>query len=545
MIVVISPPGGLGEITAVSAGKLGASVKWFVVSPSGSQASAEVPLSTSSLEEVEMVSGSIELAGSDSASLVISKDEAGSAIPAVGAWCNSLGTIDCIVCTLDGIESAILSSDLVIMTKEEIEAERGRLLDAVKIATREASSSAGLVKKLALIPANAEEMKKSADDDDDENGEGFGGIVGSFFGSKSEPVPKGLRDALGREGVNVLRHGELLGLADSAPNASPFLGGPRRDPVFREEYLTRSVRVDPSISSSGALMVGRDTRTSRLALGEAAALIACGRISSLTSAPTKGFDLCLTSLPGIESPATEEWSAEFDRALVASQSTKLLQVPFSSVPDISRLADWLVTKWAPAALRAYEIARIRVGARPVYGKKVDDNSVEIVWQELVKFETVITGRMIIALTKTSLEATRGPGDGEFDGLISPKPLPGESVLVRSLADAASQAVEKGLAVKPKTAKKVKQSVPAKKPKEKVSTTFVSDSDSAATTTAPPPPPPPPPTTTGTDTGPRAAGARRSVQRSRGKRKKMDSSSSSESGGSTEKSTSNNDGKSFE
>jgi hypothetical protein len=133
-----------------------------------------------------------------------------------------------------------------------------------------------------------------------------------------------------------------------------------------------------------------------------------------------------------------------------SQSAlELFEVEFANVPDVSRLADWLAEKWAPAVLRTYDIAAIRVGARPVFARRIQKSStVEIVWQELQNFESVVVGRMIIQVTPNGITAVRGPGDSQ-KGMSQPpaKPLAGEDVLIRRLADAAAQAAEKGLAIK--------------------------------------------------------------------------------------------------
>ena len=150
----------------------------------------------------------------------------------------------------------------------------------------------------------------------------------------------------------------------------------------------------------------------------------------------------------------EQWKEEFERAqkmLSSGQGARLFTADFASVPNTSRLADWLATKWAPAVLRTYEIATIRAGERPVYVSRVDDDKVEIVWQQLVNFESVTVGRMTIEVKNDGLVALRGPGDKNSGfGSVSNKPLNGEDVIVRFLAEAASQAVEKGLAKKVNT-----------------------------------------------------------------------------------------------
>ena len=147
------------------------------------------------------------------------------------------------------------------------------------------------------------------------------------------------------------------------------------------------------------------------------------------------------------------------------QQRRLFRAEFASVPSTKRLAEWIATKWAPAVLRSYDIAGIRVGARPVYALLQSSSSsatttttndgnngnvVEIVWQELVNFNSVTSGKMIIEVSESGIMAWRGAGDPtQGFGSISSSPLPGEDILVRRLADAASQAIEKGLAFKVK------------------------------------------------------------------------------------------------
>lgn len=99
-------------------------------------------------------------------------------------------------------------------------------------------------------------------------------------------------------------------------------------------------------------------------------------------------------------------------------------------------------------LRSYDIAGIRVGARPVYAIQSSDNTVDVIWQELVDFTSVTSGKLSIQVNEKGMTASRGAGDADAGfGAISVKPLPGENVLVKRLADAASQAIDKGLAVK--------------------------------------------------------------------------------------------------
>ena len=95
--MIISPPGGIGEIASLEAARLGKSVKWFVVSSSSS--SSTVSLTSDSLSAIAAAGGSLELAGADAASLV--EGEADGAVSAVEAWCKGTKAV---VCTYDGAE---------------------------------------------------------------------------------------------------------------------------------------------------------------------------------------------------------------------------------------------------------------------------------------------------------------------------------------------------------------------------------------------------------------------------------------------------------
>ena len=176
-------------------------------------------------------------------------------------------------------------------------------------------------------------------------------------------------------------------------------------------------------------------------------------------------DITLSSLRGVESLSADEWNLQFQRLAATTggrsksapgsdDGVVVFEADFASVPSVPKLADWLALKWAPVVMGSYDIAGIRVGARPVYVTRTtnedEKESVEIVWQELMNFEeTVSVGKMVITVNKNGIIATRKLlqlENGESK-LSANKPFPGESELVRRLADAAGQATEKGLAVK--------------------------------------------------------------------------------------------------
>lgn len=204
--------------------------------------------------------------------------------------------------------------------------------------------------------------------------------------------------------------------------------------------------MDPSRTASGNQMMGENSRSSRLAVGEAAV-----RMTKISTNVKNGADVCLTSQRGMDLPSDEEWLEEFSRAQEAlnkNMNGELFSASFGSVKSLERLSDWLATKWAPAVLKTYDIAGIRVGARPVYASRIGENQVEIVWQELKDFKTTVVGKMIIEVFDNGVIARRAAGDAKSGyGSISSKPLAGEDILVRRLAEAVTQAVEKGLATK--------------------------------------------------------------------------------------------------
>lgn len=231
-------------------------------------------------------------------------------------------------------------------------------------------------------------------------------------------------------------------------DASPFVGGPRRDPILRDEYTNRAIRLDSSVAIYSNPVLQSKTKSSRLSMGEAASLLALNMISS-----SKDLDVCLASLRGPDKLSQEEWSTEFTRlqASPATSTTNLFSTTFGSTPNKDRLVDWLATKWAPAILRTYDIAGIRVGARPVYASRTED-TVQIVWQELINFEPKTVGKLSIQIVEKENEiemtAQRDAGDARQGfGKVSLKPFAGEDVILRSLSDAAAQAIEKGLATK--------------------------------------------------------------------------------------------------
>jgi hypothetical protein len=406
-IVIISPPGGVGEVAAVKAACLGFSARWFVVSDTPG---SSVTLTPQALEQIADASGSLELAGASVEDL----KAGGDALSAVSKWC---GTANGIICSYDGCNY-----------DEELKA-------ALRLAAKEASM--GVTGPQVAVLAAEEDL----DDGGDDNDGGVADLVGSLF-RNAPKIPPTMIQSLANS-VCVIRHGQLFGTPESSPNFSPLVGGPRREPVITEELTMRNVRIDPFVVS-GNVMASSSLKSCRHAVGEAAALLATGTIP----APTQ--PVSISSQTGSEEWSVDQWQEEFARVkeLITSGKASTLFSQDMIVDDSERLADWLATKWAPAVMRTYDIAAIRIGARPVSASRTADSIVEIVWQELVDFKSIMVGKMILEVSKDGITATRGAGDASKGfGSVSKKPLPGEDVLVRRLSEAASQAVEKGLAKK--------------------------------------------------------------------------------------------------
>ena len=444
-LVVVSPPGGIGQVAAVNAASMGVTVKWLVISqPEGLEgAQDQLVLSKQALDDIDAAGGKMEIAKSDASSVLLRKDEQGSAISAVESWSRNAGGL---ICTYD----VATPTKRKKQTPEE-EQLQVAWKNAIKVASKEAAKS---IKGLRLAVLSADEPTVLSEEDD--SGDSIKRMVGNIFGGDKVEIPATLAEAIATGASDVggssvfLRHGQLFGSPESSPDFSPFVGGPKKFPELCEEYLTRSVRMDPTLSVSGNVMLsGETTRSSRHAVGEAAVLMALEKV------PVQpGLDVSLSSQRGKDPVTSVVWNEEFSRVqemLSSGKGAQLFSASFGNVPNVPRLADWLATKWAPTILRTFEIASIRVGGRPVYVTQPSEDTLDIIWQQLVNFESAVVGKMTIQVTEDSVIAVRGPGDASQGfGEISKTPLPGEDVLVRRLAEATSQAIEKGLATKVRT-----------------------------------------------------------------------------------------------
>jgi hypothetical protein len=209
-LVVISPPGGVGEVSAVNAAKKGSSVRWFVITPPSSD--ANISLSSQTLQSIQNLGGKIELAGAKADTLLLPVDDSSSAISAVSKWCEDA---DGLICVLDGIDESISSLETQTGTKSldanEIAKTKGILVDAIKVAAKEAGLK---TKGMKIAVVSADEVDVADEDEKEENGGLFGGLLG-----KKVQVPKSLTKAISfgsKTNVAILRYGQLFGIPESS-----------------------------------------------------------------------------------------------------------------------------------------------------------------------------------------------------------------------------------------------------------------------------------------------------------------------------------------
>lgn len=488
-IVVLSPPGGIGQISAIESVKLGASVCWFIVS-NPSNSNDKVKLSSDVYntykDNIKIVGSTYENAASQSS---------------VDSIVSSMNNkIDGLICTMDGIETKDLD-------------EYNAWVDAVKSITSKISSYSKTKVAIASLDDKTFDRKSKFD-------------IGNLF--KGDNVDS-LEEAIGINDDNtvVLYYGDLFGVPDSSDDSSPFQGGPRRDPIVRDEYTMRLIRLDAlpvyneeddddNSEEEVSKLLKLSPRTSRLSIGEASAAYL---LSDTVDNTKRRQEFLLSSTKGLYPLSLLDWNMEFNKVITTSSPSlsikqqldfdnEILSIKFGTIPSIKRFFDWLETKWAPAILRSYDIAGIRVGERPVSTVRVGEDIISILFQTLdtKTYESTSVGKLIISLDRNNNDnptiiVKREVTDSNFlESITSGKKkrknkknlFQGEDVLLRSLEDASNQAIEKKLATKI-TAVEEEPIVSLQSPQPVV----------VQSTSSTP------------QTGPKSKGARRSLERSRG------------------------------
>ena len=220
-ILVISPEGGIGEVTAVEAAKLGASVKWFIVNPTQQSSAIRVSFNAATLATMAERGGSLQFASSDAASL-LNLDPKSTSTNALEALCTWAGPMNGIVCTWDHPLFADKDEELAEENnlKDSNSQEKQDLIDAIKLAVQKVSST-NVVKqgmRVALLPSIA---KMNLLDESDMNTRSEGPLA--FFINNSNQdkvdVPSSMQNAISVAGtfpVATLRYGSLFGTPSSS-----------------------------------------------------------------------------------------------------------------------------------------------------------------------------------------------------------------------------------------------------------------------------------------------------------------------------------------
>ena len=228
-VLVISPPGGIGEISAIEAARLGGSVKWFVVSAPEKTPDPAKPLSftAGTLAAITKSGGSMELAGATADSLLVPAGEttavsnSNSALAAMTSWCTSPKSI---ICTYDGameekkrVDRSKTAEEREIGTDNEVDL----ICSGVRVAAREIATPGAT--KIALLAAGEEiNMGGSADGNDGKENGGGGLFAGLFGGNDVMEVPSSMEEALGGSVNAVIRYGELFGAPESSVRTTLF-----------------------------------------------------------------------------------------------------------------------------------------------------------------------------------------------------------------------------------------------------------------------------------------------------------------------------------
>lgn len=209
-VVVISPPGGIGEIASVEAARLGGSVRWFVVSaPSLSSSSTGIALTSETLSAIEKAGGSIELAGANSESLLVNSDDGNSAASAVSTWCRGAKAI---LCTYDGAEEEKRRADRTKSADERDSGNEDKMIrSSIRVAAKEAVSVAAPgVSRIAILSAE-EEMT----DGEEVAEQKAPGLLQGLFGGNAVQIPDTMSEAM-QGATAIVRHGELFGAPESS-----------------------------------------------------------------------------------------------------------------------------------------------------------------------------------------------------------------------------------------------------------------------------------------------------------------------------------------
>lgn len=217
--VIISPSGGIGEITATTLAKEGCVVRWFVVDDNSNK---KLYLPKETWDAIKERSGELDIAGGDASSILLPESNSNSLAGNIRQWSDAVGgdsKIDAIVSCVDagdmeGMEDALGEDDATQVIQ-----------NAVKCVTKIACSKLPpSVRRIEIdsVPMVAEDGQRQQTNPTSSVVNWISKTpIGSVFGSDGE-IPS-LRQALMSSSaltddtVNLLtiRHGDLFGSPES------------------------------------------------------------------------------------------------------------------------------------------------------------------------------------------------------------------------------------------------------------------------------------------------------------------------------------------
>jgi hypothetical protein len=204
-VVIVSPSGGIGEITATTLAREGNNVRWFVVEPtSGPERKIAFPKET--WDSIKATEGELDITGGDALSIMLSESDPNSILPNVEQWCamNAMASsnVNAIVVSLDGGDGDAMDDD------EDV-------ANAVKRVTQLACSKLPpSVKRIQVAPAPR--TKEDGGDEEDAGGwlsKPLNLLLGGPVSLK-EAVRASSSSSVEAD-VTTFRHCSLFGVAES------------------------------------------------------------------------------------------------------------------------------------------------------------------------------------------------------------------------------------------------------------------------------------------------------------------------------------------
>ena len=201
-VVVVSPSGGIGEITATTLAREGSCVRWFVLDSNKAGQERKIAFPKETWDAIKNTGGELDITGGDASSILLPESNPSSSLPFVEQWCamNSMAS--------SNIDAFIVSLDDGDLVNDEEQQVSDAVAKVTKLACSKLPSS---VKRVQIIPAPIAR-------DEEEDQSGSGGWLGSLLGGNKVTLKEAI-SASSNSGiepdVTTFRHCNLFGAAES------------------------------------------------------------------------------------------------------------------------------------------------------------------------------------------------------------------------------------------------------------------------------------------------------------------------------------------